>query len=308
MSRPLVLRPFAKINLRLRVGRRAADGYHDVQTVLQAIALGDTLHVTPRPGPFALATRAPGVAADRTNLVWRAAVELWSALGREGEPRDVHVGLDKQIPVSAGLGGGSADAAAALVALNTIWNARFSRADLVGVAARIGADVPFFLLGGTAVGVGRGAELYQIDDIRRQSVVIVKPSFGVSTAEAYRWLDDDRAADPAPALSAPETTRAIDVGWAAGPLAVVNDLEAPVARRHPVVAEIVRACYQAGARAAAMSGSGSAVFALVSDEAAPQLVRRLQRPDWLLVATRTLTRRESIRRMGLSAGRPSGPV
>lgn len=300
MSRPLVLRPFAKINLRLRVGGRLADGYHEVQTVLQAIALGDTLHATPRPGPFALATRAPGVPADRTNLVWRAAAELWRALGRDGDPRDAHVRLEKQIPAAAGLGGGSADAAATLMALNAIWNGRLSRADLVSVAARIGADVPFFLLGGTAIGVGRGEELYQVDDVRRQSVVIVKPSFGVSAADAYQWLDDDRAAAGQAPVPGDESGETLDVGWPAGPLTIANDLQAPVARRHPEVAEIVAACRRAGGRGVALSGSGSAVFAVVADDAAPQVVRQLKRPEWLVLATRTLTRRESARRLGLS--------
>ena len=120
MSRTLVLRPPAKINLTLRVGPLRGDGFHDVRTLLQSIALSDTLTVTARRGPFALAAGGPGVPTDETNLVSRAAAALWRALGRDGEPRDAHVKLVKQIPLAAGLGGGSADAAAALVALNVV--------------------------------------------------------------------------------------------------------------------------------------------------------------------------------------------
>jgi 4-diphosphocytidyl-2-C-methyl-D-erythritol kinase len=297
MSRSVVLRPFAKINLRLQVGARRPDGFHDVQTVLQAIALGDTLHATGRSGPFALAARAPGVPSDRTNLVWRAAAELWRALGRSGDPRDAHVRLAKQIPPAAGLGGGSADAAAALVALNTIWNGRLARRDLIRIAAGIGADVPFFLAGGTAVGLGLGDEIYPVDDVTRQNLLIVKPSFGIATADAYRWLDEDRA-DRDDVFDAPEAGRELDVGWPA-PIAIANDLEPPVARRHPEIAAIIEACQREGARAAVLSGSGSAVFAVFSEEAIRRAARRLQRPDRLVVLSRTLSRRESARRMGL---------
>src|SRR5262245_42636946 len=193
MSRALVLRPSAKINLTLHVGPVRADGFHDVRTVMQSIALSDPLTLTLRKGPFVFATRGPGVPADRTNLVWRAADALWRALGRSGEPANTHVKLDKQIPMAAGLGGGSADAAATLAGLHRLWGGKLSRRDLMQLAGTLGSDVPFFLHGGTALGVGRGEELYPLADVRRLGVVIVKPSFGVSTAEAYRWLDEDRS-------------------------------------------------------------------------------------------------------------------
>lgn len=160
MSRAIVLRPSAKINLTLLVGPVRPDGFHDVRTLLQSIAIFDTVTVSARPGPFRLMTRSPGVPADRTNLIWRAAESLWRAMGRDGEPRDVHVRLDKQIPVAAGLGGGSADAAAALVGLNEAWQARLPRKELAAIGAKLGADVPFFFHGGTALGLGRGDELF----------------------------------------------------------------------------------------------------------------------------------------------------
>ena len=296
MSRILTLHAPAKINLTLRVGPRRDDGFHDVRTLLQSIALADTLKLTTRKGPFVLVTRTPGVPSDRTNLVWRAAELLWRAIGRTGDPRDVHARLEKSIPTEAGLGGGSADAAATLAGLNVLWEARRSRRDLARLGAELGADVPFFLHGGTALGSGRGDELYPVDDVGRLGIVVIKPSFGVATAAAYGWVDEDRAANlPAAARALPE----IDVGWPTGPIRLVNDLEAPVARRHPMITEMVDALRREGAQGAAMTGSGSAVFGVFSEAQAKRAARRLQRPDWLICLSRTLARREASRRIGL---------
>jgi 4-diphosphocytidyl-2-C-methyl-D-erythritol kinase len=296
MSRILTLHAPAKINLTLRVGPRRDDGFHEVRTLLQSIALADTLKFTTRKGPFVLVTRTPGVPSDRTNLVWRAADLLWRAIGRTGDPRDIHARLEKSIPTEAGLGGGSADAAATLAGLNVLWEARRSRRDLARLGAELGADVPFFLHGGTALGSGRGDELYPVDDVGRLGIVVIKPSFGVATAAAYGWVDEDRAANlPAAARALPE----IDVGWPTGPIRLVNDLEAPVARRHPMITEMVDALRREGAQGAAMTGSGSAVFGVFSEAQAKRAARRLQRPDWLICLSRTLARREASRRIGL---------
>lgn len=301
MPRTLILQPSAKINLTLQVGPRRPDGYHDLRTLLQSITLHDTVTLSARSGPFGLACRTPGVPSDRTNLVWRAADALWAAMGRTGEPRDAHIKLEKVIPSQAGLGGGSADAAAALVGLNTLWGARKSRRDLMRLAAGLGSDVPFFLQGGTALGLGRGQELYPVDDVERKGVVIIKPSFGVSTADAYGWLDADRAASPgSDAGEANGHARpAVEVGWPIGPVRLFNDLMAPVTRRHPVVAEIVEACLSLGAEGAQMSGSGSAVFGLFPEAAASRAARELRRPDWLVLVARTQSRREAAKHMGL---------
>lgn len=300
MGRTLVLRPAAKINLTLRVGPARGDGYHDVRTLMQSVAVMDTLTLTARRGPFSLQASGAGVPTDDTNLVARAAAALWRALGRDGVPRDAHIKLVKQIPIAAGLGGGSADAAAALVGLNTIWDGRRSPQQLATIGATLGSDVPFFLQGGTALATGRGDEVYPVDDASRFGVVIIKPSFGVATADAYRWLDEDRAASGQRGSKVGETpSRDLDIGWRVGPIALVNDLQDPVARRHAEITEIVSALARAGARAAAMTGSGSAVFGLFAEAQAPRAARRLQRPDWLVLVSRTLARREASRRIGL---------
>jgi 4-diphosphocytidyl-2-C-methyl-D-erythritol kinase len=299
-SRTLILRPSAKINLTLRIGPRRDDGYHELRTLFQSITLHDTLTVSPRRGPFGFACRTPGVPSDHTNLVWRAAQVLWDAMGRPGEARDAHIKLEKTIPSQAGLGGGSADAAAALIGLNTVWGAKQSRRDLMRLASRIGSDVPFFLQGGTALGAGRGEELYPVDDMQRMGVIIIKPSFGVSTAEAYGWLDADRAGGVADQDGhAGHPRRDVEIGWPSGPVALVNDLTPPVARRHPVVREMIEACLSNGAVGAQMSGSGSAVFGLFPEATTSRAARALKRPDWLVLVTRTQTRREAARRIGL---------
>jgi 4-diphosphocytidyl-2-C-methyl-D-erythritol kinase len=235
------------------------------------------------------------VPADRTNLVWRAAQLLWQALGRAGEPRDARVRLVKKIPHAAGLGGGSADAAAALVGLNRVWGGRLSRADLIALAPALGSDVPFFLHGGTAIGTGRGDQLFPVDDVARLGVVLIKPPIGVATPDAYRWFDEDSAASARARREPPR----LDVGWPTGAIPIVNDLEASVARREPVVLEMVDACHRAGALAAAMTGSGSAVFGVFPPAGIAGAARRLRRSGWLVLACRTLSRREAGRRIGL---------
>jgi 4-diphosphocytidyl-2-C-methyl-D-erythritol kinase len=300
VPRSFTLRASAKINLMLRVGAPRPDGFHDVHTILQSIALADRLTFTPRPGPFVLDVHAPdepGVPTDGRNLVWRAADRLWRALGRGGDPRDVRVRLDKHVPVGAGLGGGSADAAAALVGLRVAWHGRLSDAALRTLASALGADVPFFLAGGTAVGVGRGDELVPADDVRRLGLVIIKPAVGVSTADAYRWHDEDPGRTVDHRKPAPWPT--VEVGWSTGPITIANDLQRAVVTRHPIVADAIQASLGAGALAAAMTGSGSAVFAIFPRAAVAGAVRTLGRPGWTVIPTATINRAEARRGLGL---------
>lgn len=258
--RSVTVEAFAKINLTLGVLGKRPDGFHDVRTVLQTIDLSDRISCIARPGPLRLRCRARGVPHDRTNTVWRAAEALWRADGRAGEPREVTIEVIKRIPSRAGLGGGSSDAAATLLALTRLWGLEIPHRALASVAATIGADVPFFLSGGAALGVGRGDEIYPLADLPRWSAVIVMPPFGVSTAEAYAWNDRDLDAEPTLPIAATEPRVART--WLGHLPALANDLEPPVARRHPEIAGAVAALRRQGALLAAMSGSGSAVFGL----------------------------------------------
>jgi 4-diphosphocytidyl-2-C-methyl-D-erythritol kinase len=145
-ARAVTVRAHAKINLDLRVLGTRPDGFHELRTVFQALELHDTIECVPRVGPLRSSARTAGVPLDRSNLVWRAAEALWRSLRREGSVRDVLVRLHKRIPLQGGLGGGSADAAATLLALAHAWRLPIRPSQLVDVASALGADVPFFWL------------------------------------------------------------------------------------------------------------------------------------------------------------------
>lgn len=296
----LTIRAHAKVNLDLRVLGTRADGYHELRTVLQSIELHDTLTCVERPGAFALKCRVSGVPLDDSNLVWRAAAALWRTLGRDGDPRDAVITIDKRIPMQAGLGGGSGNAAAALLALGRLWGGAPVTL-LREVASRIGADVPFFLSGGTALGLGRGEEIYPLVDLPPHWIVIVRPPFGVSTAEAYAWYDEDRTAG----VKEPRELQILPVPWPSRAAQMVNDLEVPVVRRHPEIGSLKGALREAGAVASVMSGSGSAVYGLFRTRAAAdRAVKPLSRAGSRALLTRTLTRAEYERRSRPVAKRP----
>lgn len=283
----LVLPACAKVNLDLRILGIRPDGFHDLRTVFQTIALHDVVTLIRRPGPFEIACTDPDVPVDRRNLVWRAASLLWrlSRKGRGWAPRDVSVRLEKRIPAQAGLGGGSADAAATLLGLSVLWELELDAVTLSRVAARLGADVPFFLVGGTALGLGRGDDIYPLADLPRSHVVIARPRFGVSTVEAYGWYDADARPRREP------TARPVPAHWPAWTHGLRNDLEPPVVRRHPTVGRIKRVLLDGGAAVAAMSGSGSAVFGVFSARSdADRASRAVADRGWAAVTTRTLTR------------------
>jgi len=293
----MTLHAHAKINLSLAVDGMRPDGYHRLRTVFQSLALHDTLRFFEADEGLAIACSAPGVPLDERNLVWKAARLVWAAAGRRGEPRG-RVRLTKRIPAQGGLGGGSADGAAALVGWDRLWGTRLPIGRLRALARELGADVPFFLYAGTALGLERGDEIHPLDDAPSRWVVLVFPPFGVSTPEAFRWWDEDhgtRAVDgwrlAAPSGVAPGMPRAASHEPQADRPAVFNDLEAPVSRRHRELAEIRRALEGAGAEAAAMTGSGSTVFGLFRTRLAARAASdRLTSAGWRTMVTRTATR------------------
>ena len=288
MSCAVRVSAYAKINLSLRVLGVRPDGYHELRTMFQSIALHDTLTARVRRGPFALECDDPACPADETNLVWRAAERVWAASGRRGTMRGVEVRLAKRIPLQAGLGGGSSDAAAALRVFGSLW--RVNQPSLRDIAATLGADVPYFLEGGTVLGLDRGDLLYPLLDHPAAWVTLVVPPFGVSTAEAYRWWDEVRGSDVGRALSGPASDHQ-NVGRALSGPAFENDLQGPVAAHHPEIARIVSALQKAGAFHAAMSGSGSAVFGLFNRRAAAERATRvLQKKGVRALLTRTVNR------------------
>jgi 4-diphosphocytidyl-2-C-methyl-D-erythritol kinase len=287
------IRAHAKINLDLRVLGTRADGFHELRTVFQAISLHDVLTVVPRPGPFAIECGAPGVPLDASNLIWKAAQALWRAARREGAVRDVLVQVDKQVPLQAGLGGGSGDAAAALIALARLWRLPVTPAQMTDVAASLGADVPFFLSGGTALGLGRGEEIYPLADLPRHWIVLLIPGFGVATSDAYAWYEAERDVD----RGVVREPQHVPGPWPSRAAQMINDLEPPIARRHPEIDQMKAALRRAGALAAAMSGSGSAVFGLFQRR--PDALRAMETlagSGWRALLTESLGRGEYARR------------
>jgi 4-diphosphocytidyl-2-C-methyl-D-erythritol kinase len=286
----VTLRARAKINLDLRVVGRRADGYHELRTVFQTLEWHDTVTVSRVKGPLEIAGDASKMPLDRSNLAWRAADALWRAAGPRGEPRGARIAIVKRIPFQAGLGGGSSDAAMTLVALNRLWELGLTRGELARIAGSLGADVAYFLFGGTALGLGRGDEIYPLADLPRHAAVVAWPRRGVSTAEAYGWFS---------AFHAKHLAKAADghqVGWDPDHLeACQNDLEAPVEAHRPEIRRIRRALGDSGARLAQMSGSGAAVFGLFDSEAkAAQAEAAVAAAGWQAVLTRTLARRSDV--------------
>ena len=289
-SGPVSVRAFAKINLDLRVLGTRPDGFHELRTVFQAISLHDVVECMPREGAFAIECATAGIPLDRANLVWKAAEALWRSLRRSGPVRDVTVRLTKHIPLQAGLGGGSADAAATLLGLARLWSVPVRPAQLTDVAATLGADVPFFLSGGTALGLGRGDEVYPLADLPRHWIVLLIPGFGVSTADAYGWYDGERDLARGGAAREPQY---VPGPWPSRAAQMINDLEAPIARHHPEIDQMKAALRRSGALAAAMSGSGSTVFGLFQKRReAEAAVERLSGSGWRVLLTESLGRGE----------------
>lgn len=262
-GRQVRVRAHAKINLSLRVGPRRSDGYHSLETVFQTLALHDTVIARSAAGPLALVCDDPFVPDGRDNLAWRAAEVLWRYAGKKGVPRGAVIDIRKRVPMQAGLGGGSSDAAATLIAMNGLWRCGFDASSLGRIGAELGADVPSFLIGGTSLGLGRGDDVYPLDDAIPYHVVLAFPPFGVPTEKAYLWLDEDRAAGSGDAA----TSASLDL-WPTRRLDVVNDLAGPVVRCHPQIGRLRDALSRSGAVAAEMTGSGSTVFGLFTNLAA----------------------------------------
>lgn len=255
---------FAKINLGLAVVGARGDGYHDIETVFQSVSLADTVVLRPHsgPGPVALSVTGSAVSDGPDNLAWRAA----EAMRGEFECGGVSIELTKRIPVAAGLGGGSADAAGVLVGMDRLFELGASDSSLEQLGASLGSDVPFMLSGGTALGTGRGERLERLPALSGVWFVLVTPRFGVSAGEAY-GIPRIGLTEPASFIRVNcLAVRERDIQRLAKGLR--NDLEAGVVSAYPEIARIKELLLDEGALAAMMSGSGPTVVGLVRDEAA----------------------------------------
>ena len=295
MKKSVRLPAFAKVNLCLHVLGRRPDGYHELRTIFQTIGLRDTLELSLSREPgIQLDVSDPSLSPGADNLVYRAI----EAIGREiGFRGGIHAKLTKRIPVARGLGGGSSDAAAALIGMLRLTGQqrKFPLDRLMETASKLGADVPFFLFGGRALAVNRGDEIYPLDDGPRRAVVVVSPrGIGVSTREAYEWV----SAELTNRAKVPNIWRFCALCWSRQE-AVSNDFEGPVFGRHARLGEIRDALLQAGAAEAALAGSGSAVFGIFRN---PAQARRAARkfPEDSVFVVETLSREKYGRAMGWS--------
>jgi 4-diphosphocytidyl-2-C-methyl-D-erythritol kinase len=280
----------AKINIHLQVLGVRPDGYHELRTLFQSIDLADEIYASPTSnGILELRVEPDGaVTGTEDNMVLRAAASLRA---RSDVTAGARLELHKKIPVAGGLGGGSADAAATLILLDRLWNLDLGAGDLVDLAADLGSDVPFFLHGGFAMGVGRGEEVYPLPDLRPFDLVVVTPRFPVPTSEVFDCF--------APRL----TSRGLDANVYAfatgGPGGrqgnppwedLFNELESVVVERWPEVGRVVDALRATQPLHAAVTGSGASAFAVYPDprrasEAAAALGDR-----WQVFVGSTLTR------------------
>jgi len=252
------VRALAKINLDLRVLGKRPDGYHELRTIFQTISLADTLDIE-----FTRARRTEITLDDalqiEDNLVIRAARLAMDAMRITGR---VAMRLTKRIPMGAGLGGGSSDAAAVLLALPALAGRIVALPKLCDIAEQLGSDVPFFLVGGTAVGIGRGTEVFPLADGPPMNGVLAAPGVHVNTAQAYRDLSPRLTTE----LQQNKIVSFQSVTWGRSSLASArNDFEEVVFEQHPKLAGLKRRLIRAGADVALMSGSGSAVFGLFGE-------------------------------------------
>jgi len=293
---PFTLPSYAKINWSLRILGRRQDGYHDIRTVLQTISLHDSLHFAPRgDGKVELSCDNADIPNDERNLVVRAAAALRDRLQiQEG----ASIVLEKRIPAKGGLGGGSSNAAVALLGLAKLWHVDPSAEVLLDIGGSLGADVPFFLLGGRARGTGMGTKLALLPDTKPQLLLVVAPNATVSTAEAYAALRATALTTTDPASILPGSR--VDADFErSGPLSLHNDFEPVIFDIEPEIRRAKQALLRAGARGALLAGSGSSVFGIFDDDETRQRAcAKIQaEASWRVFPCVTLSRDEYWRAM-----------
>ena len=275
----------AKVNLALRVGGRRDDGYHELATIFARIGLADDVVVRVLRRGLTLAVHRDG-SPDRaledpaTNL---AAVAARAYMRASTWPSGCGIHIEKRIPVGAGLGGGSADAGAVLRALDSMSPEPLGKAELMRIGATLGADVPFFTTDAPmALGTGRGDLLEPLPPLPVRALALVMPRFSISTADAYAWLDADRAAHAPPSAPDLDSLRAYARDWGTLARNAANDFQSVIEARHPIIKACCSALRDVGATLAMMTGSGSAVFGIF--EEAPDATKITRACDsWALV-------------------------
>ena len=319
------LRSFAKINLGLAIGPRRADGFHELLTVYQTIALHDRMRVEVATGRgIKIRCSHPSVPENDSNTCHRMAELALQALGAR---RRVTIHIDKRLPVQGGLGAASSNAAATLLGLERALKTRLPGAERLRLAAEVGSDVPLFLVGGTVLGLGRGEQVYPLEDLPPLACVVATPEASVSTPQAFAEWDKLAGMDASGKLTGGEASDRINacshsmVGWLSGSptgvparkrggdraeallldlvrTGIENDFEQVVFPQYPELRDVKSALVASGARYVSLSGSGSAVYGLFRSPAAVQkAAARLRKHGIPAQATTTLPRREYWKRI-----------
>ena len=256
----------AKINLVLRILDRRPDGYHNVWSLMQTVKLEDKLSISINHSHSAINVCCddPSLKTDRSNLVYRAAAAV---LEQRGQAVGLDIALAKRIPMGAGLGGGSSDAAATIIGLNRILQLEWSLKKMAQVGQTLGSDVPFFFFAPSATVSGRGEKVTPVRMMESRWVVLVNPSFPVETKWAYQQLSQSRTGvTPMSHSQAALDTEAV-LSWKQVREAAENDFETPVFHAYPLLRDIKQQLTAAGAEVALLSGSGATVFGIFPDEA-----------------------------------------
>ena len=313
------VRSFAKINIGLRIGPLRKDGFHELRTIYQTVALADLVRVDVSRGlGIEIHCKDPRVPADESNTCWRVADRVLRYLKTRGR---VRITIEKSLPVQGGLGAASSNAVAAMVALEKALKKQLPAEERLRIASEVGSDLPLFLLGGTVLGIGRGEQIYPLEDLPSLPCVIATPEVGVSTPAAFaEW--DKRISDAAKLTSQNGSDRmnmfnysvyewlngtsfsptgVPDKGWDRAEALLLdlvrtgieNDFETVVFPKYPVIREVKRALERSGAKYVSLSGSGSAVYGLFSDpESAERAAVSLTDSGVPAHATATLPRKE----------------
>ncbi|MGH9948371.1 MAG: 4-(cytidine 5'-diphospho)-2-C-methyl-D-erythritol kinase [Pyrinomonadaceae bacterium] len=290
---PFSLPSFAKINLQLRVLGKRDEYFHEIFTVLQTVSLHDTLSFEKAENEIEILSEDPNVPTDETNLIVQAAEHIRSKFRIKS---GATIRLEKRIPSPGGLGGGSSNAAVALIALSRLWELDISESELIEIAASLGSDVPFFLFGGTAVGTGTGSTISPTDDLNLGPTLIVSPKVQVSTKEAYAGLNANRlTSGEAESILSNYRFGAIDG------LKCVNDFEKTVFAAFPEIEFVKQTLLELGANAASMSGSGASVFGIFDNEETRQTALKAlgEKANWRSFAVAAVSRNEYRERLGM---------
>ena len=316
----VIVRSFAKINLGLCIGARRDDGFHELLTIYQTIGLHDVIRVTiGRGSGIEIQCADPRVPRDESNTCYRIVEKAMPSLKAKGR---VTIEIEKRLPVQGGLGGASANAGAVLLGLERALKKSLPAQERLRITAEVGSDLPLFLMGGTVLGIGRGEQVYPLEDFPTTACVIVTPEVGVSTPRAFAewdrkltlpkasdrmielgrglsaWLSENNSGAPRGRQHGTQRGRAENPLLALVRAGIENDFEQVVFPEYPELSEGKSALERAGAKYASLSGSGSTLYGLfVSKEAARAAVARLRKQGWAAQATVTLTRGQYWRRV-----------